>query len=47
MHFSQSGYKKMKSILLILVLIISTYTQCQELVWQSYNVSFTLNEFKK
>ena len=26
----------MKNILLILALIVSTYTQCQELVWKSY-----------
>ena len=26
----------MKNILLIIALIVSTYTQCQELVWQSY-----------
>ena len=37
----------MKNILLILALIISTYTQCQELVWQSYNEEIlysTINE---
>ena len=37
----------MKNVLLILVLIISTYTQCQELVWQSYNQEIlysTINE---
>ena len=37
----------MKNVLLILALIISTYTQCQELVWQSYNEEIlysTINE---
>ena len=37
----------MKNILLILALIISTHTQCQELVWQSYNEEIlysTINE---
>ena len=37
----------MKNILLILALIISTNTQCQELVWQSYNEEIlysTINE---
>ena len=37
----------MKNILLILALIVSSYTQCQELVWQSYNEEIlysTINE---
>ena len=37
----------MKNILLILAFIISTNTQCQELVWQSYNEEIlysTINE---
>ena len=37
----------MKNIVLIHALIVSTYTQCQELVWQSYNEEIlysTINE---
>ena len=37
----------MKNIPLILALIVSTYTQSQELVWQSYNEEIlysTINE---
>ena len=38
---------KMKNILLILALIVSTYTQCQELVWQSYNEEILYSTIKE